>query len=85
MTICYFFFVLIIVSSYTAMLAASLTVENKRQPINNVKDLYDQLNPDDPKHISFGLKGGGSTRAFFAESQIGRLNYFASLMSLILM
>ena len=53
------------------MLAASLTVENKRQPINNINDLRKQLNPDDPKHISFGFKGGGTTEAFFAESQIG--------------
>ena len=57
------------------MLAASLTVENKRQPIKNINDLYDPLDPDDPKHIMFGLKGGGSTQAFFAESGLGRKRF----------
>ena len=55
------------------MLAASLTVENKRQPINNINDLRKQLNPDDPNHIRFGFKGGGTTQSFFAESQIGKI------------
>ena len=53
------------------MLAASLTVEIKKQPINNVKDLHDQLDMNNPKHIMFGFKGGGSTEKFFADSQIG--------------
>lgn len=48
------------VSSYTANLAAFLTIENPTSPINSVKDLAD--NVDD---VQYGAKRTGSTRNFF--------------------
>ncbi|EDW96161.1 uncharacterized protein Dyak_GE25051 [Drosophila yakuba] len=60
----WWFFTLIMVSSYTANLAAFLTIENPTSPINSVKDLAD--NKDD---VQYGAKRTGSTRNFFSTSE----------------
>ena len=58
----WWFFTLIIVSSYTANLAAFLTVESTTIPFKNVKELANQ------KEIKYGAKRGGSTVNFFRDS-----------------
>ena len=50
---------MIIVSSYTANLAAFLTLEKMKSPISSVEDLAKQ------NKIKYGIKGSGSTKAFF--------------------
>ncbi|XP_032289066.1 glutamate receptor ionotropic, kainate 2 isoform X2 [Drosophila virilis] len=62
---CWFFFCLIIISSYTANLAAFLTVERMITPIESAADLADQT------EISYGTLEGGSTMTFFRDSKIG--------------
>lgn len=52
------------VSSYTANLAAFLTVESLSSPINNVEDLANANGA-----IPYGAKRGGSTFGFFKESE----------------
>ncbi|XP_050301823.1 glutamate receptor ionotropic, kainate 2 isoform X1 [Anthonomus grandis grandis] len=61
----WWFFTLIIISSYTANLAAFLTVERMITPIENAQDLADQT------EISYGTLEGGSTMTFFRDSKIG--------------
>lgn len=56
----WWFFTLIMVSSYTANLAAFLTVESKFYAIKSVTDLA--ANPYD---ITYGAKKGGATFSFF--------------------
>lgn len=53
------FFSLIIVASYTANLAAFLTVERMTNPIENADDLASQT------EISYGTLESGSTMTFF--------------------
>lgn len=60
----WWFFTLIMVSSYTANLAAFLTIENPTSSINSVKDLAD--NKDE---VQYGAKKSGSTRNFFLTSE----------------
>ncbi|XP_034245115.1 glutamate receptor ionotropic, kainate 2-like [Thrips palmi] len=60
----WWFFTLIIISSYTANLAAFLTVERMITPIENAADLADQM------EISYGTLEGGSTMTFFRDSKI---------------
>lgn len=60
----WYFFTLIMISSYTANLAAFLTVEKIVYPIENAKDLSEQT------EIKYGCVESGSTRTFFQESQI---------------
>ena len=60
----WWFFTLIIISSYTANLAAFLTVERMATPIENADDLADQ------SHIQYGTLLGGSTMTFFRDSKI---------------
>ena len=55
----WWFFTLIIISSYTANLAAFLTVETMIMPINNADELVDQ------KEIAYGTRRSGSTKSFF--------------------
>lgn len=56
----WWFFTLIIISSYTANLAAFLTVERISDlPIDSVIDLVEQTD------IAYGALNGGSTMAFF--------------------
>ncbi|XP_041979927.1 glutamate receptor ionotropic, kainate 3-like isoform X2 [Aricia agestis] len=59
----WWFFTLIMVSSYTANLAAFLTVESKFYAIKNVQDLA-----GNPYDIVYGAKNGGATFNFFKES-----------------
>ncbi|KAK7863959.1 hypothetical protein R5R35_000076 [Gryllus longicercus] len=58
----WWFFTLIMVSSYTANLAAFLTVESLSQPFQTA---YDLVNQD---VIQYGAKSGGSTVNFFKDS-----------------
>lgn len=58
----WWFFTLIIISSYTANLAAFLTVERMIAPIDSVEDLSDQTD------ISYGTLEAGSTMTFFRVS-----------------
>ncbi|GFT22040.1 glutamate receptor ionotropic, kainate 2 [Trichonephila clavipes] len=58
------FFTLIMVSSYTANLAAFLTVERVVYPFNNAHELAKQ------KKIKYGCVNSGSTRSFFEDSNI---------------
>ena len=60
----WWFFTLIIISSYTANLAAFLTVERMATPIENAEDLADQSG------IQYGTLLGGSTMTFFRDSKI---------------
>jgi ionotropic kainate glutamate receptor 2 len=55
----WWFFTLIIIASYTANLAAFLTVERMITPIENAEDLAGQTD------ISYGTLEGGSTMTFF--------------------
>ncbi|CAB3377033.1 Hypothetical predicted protein [Cloeon dipterum] len=61
----WWFFTLIIISSYTANLAAFLTVERMITPIENAAELAEQT------EISYGTLEGGSTKTFFRDSKIG--------------
>ena len=55
----WWFFTLIMISSYTANLAAFLTVERMEAPIESSEDLAKQTK------IKYGCLESGSTRAFF--------------------
>uniref|UniRef100_A0AAR5PP96 Glutamate receptor ionotropic, kainate 2-like n=1 Tax=Dendroctonus ponderosae TaxID=77166 RepID=A0AAR5PP96_DENPD len=60
----WWFFTLIIISSYTANLAAFLTVERMITPIENAEDLAGQTD------IPYGTLESGSTMTFFRDSMI---------------
>ncbi|CAF0763087.1 unnamed protein product [Adineta ricciae] len=60
----WWFFTLILISSYTANLAAFLTVEKLVNPIESADDLAKQTK------IKYGVVQGGSTEQFFRESSI---------------
>ncbi|KAK0081871.1 hypothetical protein PV326_007462, partial [Microctonus aethiopoides] len=60
----WWFFTLIIISSYTANLAAFLTVERMITPIENAEDLAGQTD------ITYGTLESGSTMTFFRDSMI---------------
>jgi len=55
----WWFFTLIMISSYTANLAAFLTMDKMDTPIKNVEDLAKQTK------IKYGAQEGGSTSTFF--------------------
>lgn len=57
-------FTLIIISSYTANLAAFLTVQRMEVPIESPDDLADQTN------IQYGTIHGGSTMTFFMVTHV---------------
>ncbi|CAG0878614.1 unnamed protein product [Darwinula stevensoni] len=59
----WWFFTLIMISSYTANLAAFLTVERMESPIDSVEDLAKQTK------IKYGSLKSGSTTTFFRESK----------------
>ena len=58
----WFFFALIMIASYTANLAAFLTVETLEKPIESAEDLAKQT------EIKYGALDGGSTMNFFKTS-----------------
>ncbi|XP_052795047.1 glutamate receptor 2-like isoform X2 [Mya arenaria] len=60
----WWFFTLILISSYTANLAAFLTIERLTPPINSADELVRH-----PK-IKYGTLSRGSSRAFFKESKV---------------
>ena len=70
----WWFFTLIIISTYTANLAAFLTVERMLTPIENADDLSKQT------EIMYGTLEGGSTKDFF---KVCRVYY--SLLSLFVL
>ena len=63
----WWFCTLILISSYTANLAAFLTVERMLTPIESADDLADQT------VIQYGVVGSGSTKAFF-KVRVARTN-----------
>ncbi|BFF90896.1 glutamate receptor ionotropic kainate 2 [Drosophila madeirensis] len=70
----WWFFTLIMISSYTANLAAFLTVERMDSPIESAEDLAKQT------RIKYGALKGGSTAAFFRDSKISTYQRMWSFM-----
>ncbi|KAF1768377.1 hypothetical protein GCK72_000189 [Caenorhabditis remanei] len=71
----WWFFALILISSYTANLAAVLTTRRMETPIENADDLAAQTK------IKYGTLGRGSTMSFFNESKIETYERMWQLMS----
>ncbi|ESO90630.1 hypothetical protein LOTGIDRAFT_122838, partial [Lottia gigantea] len=71
----WWFFTLIIISSYTANLAAFLTVERMLTPIESAEDLAKQTD------IQYGTTRSGSTEAFFKQSKVDRYHRMWSYMT----
>lgn len=69
----WWFFTIILISSYTANLAAFLTVERTITPIENVEDLAAQTK------ITYGMLEGGSTMTFFKVIYYHVLNIYLRL------
>lgn len=61
----WWFFTLIIVSSYTANLAAFLTIESVFEPLKSAEDLKKCGLPGHTCPVKFGAKKDGSTYNFF--------------------
>ncbi|VDL79288.1 unnamed protein product [Nippostrongylus brasiliensis] len=74
-TAVWWFFALILISSYTANLAAFLTTQRMVAPIENADDLSSQTK------IKYGTLGRGSTMSFFNESKIDTYEKMWKLMS----
>ncbi|XP_072764014.1 glutamate receptor ionotropic, kainate 2 [Anoplolepis gracilipes] len=70
----WWFFTLIMISSYTANLAAFLTAEKMDTPIKGVEDLAKQTK------IKYGSVKGGSTAAFFRDSNYSTYKRMYSAM-----
>lgn len=70
----WFFFALIIISSYTANLAAFLTMSRMGETIENAEDLAKQ------QKIKYGTVKGGSTMQFFKESNFSTYQRMWSAM-----
>lgn len=68
----WWFFTLILISSYTANLAAFLTVERMVTPIKSVDDLARQT------EVEYGTLNGGSSKEFFEVSVFLSLCVFSS-------
>lgn len=64
----WWFFTLIIISSYTANLAAFLTVERMDSPIDSADDLAKQTK------IEYGAVRDGSTMTFFKVISFSKMN-----------
>ncbi|EEB17589.1 glutamate receptor 1 precursor, putative [Pediculus humanus corporis] len=71
----WWFFTLILISSYTANLAAFLTVERMVTPINSPEDLASQT------EVEYGTLTNGSTWEFFSKSQITLFNKMWEFMN----
>ncbi|KAG5677407.1 hypothetical protein PVAND_007167 [Polypedilum vanderplanki] len=71
----WWFFTLILISSYTANLAAFLTVERMVTPINSPEDLAAQT------EVQYGTLYHGSTWDFFRKSQISLYNKMWEFMN----
>lgn len=69
----WWFFTLIIISSYTANLAAFLTVERMVSPIESAEDLAKQTK------YAYGTRGGGSTMTFFRVRDCRRRQIFTAM------
>ncbi|CAJ0596382.1 unnamed protein product [Cylicocyclus nassatus] len=74
-TAVWWFFTMILLSSYTANLAAFLTTQRMLTPIENADDLSSQTK------IKYGTLGRGSTMSFFNESKIETYERMWKLMS----
>lgn len=70
----WWFFTLIMISSYTANLAAFLTVERMESPIESAEDLAKQTK------IKYGSMYGGSTWNFFSSSEVPTYQRMFSFM-----
>lgn len=70
----WWFFTLIMISSYTANLAAFLTVERMDSPIESAEDLAKQTK------IKYGVLNGGSTASFFRNSNFSTYQRMWSFM-----
>lgn len=70
----WYFFTLIIIASYTANLAAFLTIEVTTYPFNNVEELAEQTK------IGYGCVVSGSTRTSFRESSNPTLRKLSKFM-----
>ncbi|CAI5440515.1 unnamed protein product [Caenorhabditis angaria] len=75
LTAIWWFFALILISSYTANLAAVMTTRRMETPIENADDLAAQTK------IKYGTLGRGSTMSFFNESKIETYERMWQLMS----
>uniref|UniRef100_A0A8C9YFU6 Glutamate receptor n=1 Tax=Sander lucioperca TaxID=283035 RepID=A0A8C9YFU6_SANLU len=71
----WWFFTLIIISSYTANLAAFLTVERMESPIDSADDLAKQTK------IEYGVIEDGSTMTFFKKTKISTYDKMWEFMS----
>ncbi|XP_013931844.1 PREDICTED: glutamate receptor ionotropic, kainate 3-like [Thamnophis sirtalis] len=71
----WWFFTLIIISSYTANLAAFLTVERMESPIGSADDLAKQTK------IEYGAVKDGATMVFFKKSKISTFEKMWAFMS----
>lgn len=71
----WWFFTLIIISSYTANLAAFLTVERMVSPIESAEDLAKQT------EIAYGTLDSGSTKEFFRVKKKFKKDDFSSILS----
>lgn len=72
----WWFFTLIIISSYTANLAAFLTVERMESPIDSADDLAKQTK------IPYGVVEDGSTMTFFKVPQLKSRTEFSQSIRL---
>lgn len=66
---------MILISSYTANLAAFLTAERMQSPIESAEDLAKQT------EIKYGTLEGGSTKDFFKVKEFLNAYNFLSFMS----
>ncbi|XP_041357984.1 glutamate receptor-like [Gigantopelta aegis] len=71
----WWFFTLIIISSYTANLAAFLTVERMLTPVESAEDLAKQTD------IQYGVINSGSTKSFFQNSKVAVYHRMWSYMT----
>lgn len=73
----WFFFALIIISSYTANLAAFLTMSRMGETIESAEDLAKQ------QKIQYGAVKGGSTMQFFKESNFSTYQRMVNIVIVI--